>query len=124
MLKGRPASKATCISLLYSMKNRAVKMSRMSSPKKNPVPTRCGFFRQKVHMTTKKQAYAKASYSCPGCLGSMSTLSKTKAQGRSVGLPIISEFIRLPRRMKHEVTGTAMEMLSSTVMTFIFILRQ
>ena len=45
------------------------------------------------------------------------------AQGTSVILPIISEFMRLPKRMKHAVSGVAMAMLSSTCQMFIFVRR-
>ena len=45
----------------------------------------------------------------------MSTFSKMKAQGTSVALPIISLFMRLPKRMKQAVVPVAMAMLSSTV---------
>ena len=44
MSKIMPSSKASCTSLVYSMKKRKVKISSMSSPKKKPVPTRSGFF--------------------------------------------------------------------------------
>ena len=37
--KGRVASKASCISFVYSMKKRAVKMLVRQKPKKKPVPT-------------------------------------------------------------------------------------
>ena len=45
----------------------------------------------------------------------LSTCSKTNAQGKSVGLPMISEFIRLPRRMKQAVMGVATAIMSSPV---------
>ena len=44
MSSGRDASKASCTSLVYSMKKRAVKIYVRQSPKKNPVPTFCGDF--------------------------------------------------------------------------------
>ena len=40
--------------------------------------------------------------------------SKTNAQGNVVGIPMISEFIRLARRMKPAATGAAMPNISST----------
>ena len=46
MSRAMPSSKASCTSLVYSMKKRKVKISRMSSPKKKPVPTRFGFYLQ------------------------------------------------------------------------------
>ena len=46
--------------------------------------------------------------------GWRSTCSKTNAQGNVVGIPMISEFIRLARRMKPAATGAAMPNISST----------
>ena len=39
---------------------------------------------------------------------------ETNAQGNVVGIPMISEFIRLARRMKPAATGAAMPNISST----------
>jgi len=46
----------------------------------------------------------------------MSSRSKMNAQGTSVGLPMISEFIRLARRMQQAVMGVATAIMSSTSM--------
>ena len=53
-----------------------------------------------------------------GWRGILSTLSKINAQGTSVTLPMISEFMRLPKRIKQAVMGVAMAILSSTCHRF------
>ena len=123
MLNSIPFSKSTCMSLVYSMKKRAVNMYVRHSPKKNPVPTFPACLLYRCHPMKNNMMYAMASYSCPGWRGSMSTRSKTNAHGTSVTLPIISEFIRFPILMRHAVSGVAMAMLSNTRHIDSFVLR-
>ena len=56
MSSGRLASKASCISLVYSMKKRAVKMYVRQRPKKKPVPTFCGRRRYKAQPMKNRAA--------------------------------------------------------------------
>ena len=46
---------------------------------------------------------------------------ENECQGTSVGLPMISEFIRLPKRINMALAGVAMAMLSNTRMMFSFV---
>jgi hypothetical protein len=57
-------------------------------------------------------------------VGILDDLGADKAQSTSVTRPIISLFIRLPRRMKQAVVPVAMAMLSTTVHILSFVLRQ